>query len=408
MKIWIKLLAGGTIGVLLAYFLPETATEDIFTYLSELIINIGRYALYPLVFFSVAVGTFELRQEKRVLKVLGRTILYLAGAGVILSIIGAGSVLLMSPERIPIVIDEEVTFSTPTLKQIILQLFPRNYFKVFTETGNFLLPLFFLSFFLGLNFTFDRLITRPAVQFFDSMSRIFYHINSFVLEVMGLGMIALAGFVVLRILSIPELQLYKELIVVLGIDTAVVLLVIYPIFLYFLGGKRNPFRWLYAVLAPLLGGLASGDSYFALGFMMRNGKENLGVPRSVGSITLPIFALFGRAGTALVSGASFVLILTSYSSLGVTIPDFLWVVLHTFLISFTLGSVPGLGAFVALSMLCTLYGGGYEEGYLILKPIAPILISIAVLLDVASASFSSMLVAKHEKMRKDVEVADFI
>ena len=408
MKIWIKLLAGGIIGALLAYFLPDTSAEDIYSYLTELIINIGRYAIYPLVFFSVAVGTFELRQEKKVLKVLGRTMLYLAGAGILLSIIGAGSVLLMSPERIPIIIEEEITFSTPTLKQILLQLFPRNYFKVFTESGNHLLPLFFLSFFLGLNFTFDRLMTRPAVQFFDSMSRIFYHINSFVLEVMGLGMIALTAFLVTQILSIPELQLYSELIIVLGIDSAVVLFIIYPIFLYLLGGKKNPFRWLYAVLAPLFGGLVSGDSYFSLGFMMRNGKENLGIPRSIGSISLPIFALFGRAGTALVSGASFILILTSYSSLGITIPDFLWVVLYTFLLSFTLGSVPGLGAFVALSMLCTLYGSGYEEGYLILKPIAPILISIAVLLDVASASFSSMLIARHEKMQKEVDIMEFM
>lgn len=410
MKIWIKLLAGGVVGVLLAYFLPfeGASVYDIFSYLSELIINIGRYALYPLVFFSVAVGTFELRQEKKVLKVFGRTLLYMAGTGILLAVIGAGSVLLMSPERIPIVIEEEVTFTTPALKQIFLQLFPRNYFKVFTESGNFLLPLFFLSFFLGLNFTFDRLITRPAVQFFDAMSRIFYHINSFVLEVMGIGMIALAAFLVVEILRIPELQLYGELIIVLGIDSAIVLFAIYPIFLYLLGGKRNPFRSLYAVLAPLLGGLVSGDSYFSLGFMMRNGKENLGVPRSVGSFTLPIFALFGRAGTALVSGASFIVILTSYSSLGISIADFLWVVLYTFLISFTLGSVPGLGAFVALSMLCSLYGGGYEEGYLIVKPIAPILVSVAVLLDVASASFSSMLIAKHENMQKEIELGEYM
>ena len=118
------------------------------------------------------------------------------------------------------------------------------------------------------------------------MSRIFYHINSFVLEVMGLGMIALTAFLVTQILSIPELQLYGELIIVLGIDSAVVLFIIYPIFLYLLGGRKNPFRWLYAVLAPLFGGLVSGDSYFSLGFMMRNGKENLGIPRSIGSIPL--------------------------------------------------------------------------------------------------------------------------
>ena len=45
MKIWIKLLAGSIIGVLLGLFLPSTSgTFDLFAFLSELAVNIGRYA----------------------------------------------------------------------------------------------------------------------------------------------------------------------------------------------------------------------------------------------------------------------------------------------------------------------------------------------------------------------------
>ena len=162
------------------------------------------------------------------------------------------------------------------------------------------------------------------------------------------------------------------------------------------------------MLAPAIAGLVSGDGYFTLGFSIRNGKENFGIPRKIGSATFPLFALFGRAGTAMVSSVSFIVIINSYSSLGITALDLFWVILFSFLVSFTLGGVPGAGAFVALSSLCAAYGGGYEEGYLILKPVAPLLVSVAVLLDVATASFASMLVARHEKAQDEVDIKEFI
>ncbi len=409
MKIWIKLLAGSIIGLLLGLFLPVgDSGHEVFSYISKLVINIGRYAIFPLVFFSLAVGTFELKSEKKILRVYGRTALYMIAATVLLAVIGAVSVLLMAPERIPIVIEHELMFDRPGIKEILLQVFPQNLFLVFGGNGSFLLPLSFLAFFLGLNFTFDRLITRPAVQFFDSMSRIFYHINTFMVEILGIGMIALSAFLVLRAFGAPEIGLYKQLLLVLSIDTIMVLFGIYPGLLYLLLEKENPFRWLYATLGPAIAGLVSGDGYFSLGFLIRNGKENLGVPRKVGSATFPLFALFGRAGTAMVSAVSFIVILNSYSSLGITALDLFWVILFSFLVSFTLGGVPGAGAFVALSTMCAAYGGGFEEGYLILEPVAPILISIAVLLDVTTASFASMLVARHEKMQDNVDTKEFI
>lgn len=407
MKIWIKLLAGSIIGVLLGIFLKPAATE-VFAYISELVINIGRYAIFPLLLFSVAVGTFELKNDKKILRIYGRTILYLAVSSLLLAVLGAVSVLLMAPERIPIVIEEEILFSTPGIKEILLTVFPRNLFQLFNDSGGFLLPVYFLAFFLGLNFTFDRLVTRPAVQFFDSMSRIFYHINTFVLEIIGLGMVALSAYLVLQTVATPELGLYSQLMLVLGIDTAIVLFGVYPGLLYLLADKKNPFRWLYAVLAPAIAGMVSGDNYFTLGFLIRNGKENLGIPRKIGSATFPLFALFGRAGTAMVSAVSFIVILKSYSSLGITALDFVWVVVFSFLTSFTLGSIPGLGAFVALSALCSLYGSGYEEGYLILRPVASLLVSFAVLLDVVTASFASMLVARHEKQQQEVEIKEYV
>jgi Na+/H+-dicarboxylate symporter len=142
--------------------------------------------------------------------------------------------------------------------------------------------------------------------------------------------------------------------------------------------------------------------------LVKHGKENLGIPRRVGSAVYPLFAIFGRTGTALVASATFLLVLKSYSSLEITFFQVLWTLLFSLLISLTLGTVPGLGSYVALSTLCAFYGRGLQEGYLILRPVAPLLISFGVLLDVLTSAFVSLLVAKHENIAQEVDAYDFV
>jgi aerobic C4-dicarboxylate transport protein len=138
------------------------------------------------------------------------------------------------------------------------------------------------------------------------------------------------------------------------------------------------------------------------------GKENLGVPRSVGSAVFPVAAVFAKGGTALVTAASFILILRSFTALEITFGQVLWVMVATFGISFILGSVPGSGVLVALSLLSSSYGRGMEEVYLILLPIVPILISIGVFLDVVTSAFIGYVVAYSENMRKRIDHLDFV
>jgi Na+/H+-dicarboxylate symporter len=162
------------------------------------------------------------------------------------------------------------------------------------------------------------------------------------------------------------------------------------------------------VLAPALAGFFSGDQYLATTLLAKHGHENLGVPRRIGSAVYPLFAVFGRAGTAMVAAAGFLLVLKSYSSLEVNFLQALWTVLFTVLISLALGSVPGLGAYIAISTLCGIYGRGIQEGYLILKPIAPLLVSFGVILDVLASAFTSLLVARQAKVREEVDIYDFV
>lgn len=408
MKIWIKLLIGIAIGVLLALLVKGETALATFDSISVIVINIGRYVLFPLILFSAAIGVYELRREKKVLAALGRTFLYLGVTSVLLAGIGTLSTVILSPDRIPIVIEEEIAYSVPTLSEVLTTLFPRNLFLILGNSGDYLLPLLVFAILIGINLNFDRLSTRPAIQLFDSLSRVFYNMNAFLLEIMALGFIPLTAAFVMRMMATPELALYRQLILLLFIDSLIVVLVIYPLLLYFVAKKKRPFLWLYASMANVLFAAVSGDAYFSLASEIRHGKENYGVGRKIGAVTYPLFTLFGKAGTAMVTGASFILIITSYSSMGITFGQTLWVVLFSFLASLVVGPFPGVGVFVALSLLSAGFSSGYEEGYLILRPLLPVLMSFSVVLDVLTASLSTMLVAQRMDMRKEIDVGEFV
>ncbi len=408
MRLWIKLLAGCVFGSVLAYLAPIENYLPALDFAADVVLHIGRYVLFPLLFFSLAIGTHELRSDKKTLRLYSRGIFYVLIFTALTVIIGMLSAIVFVPNRIPILIEQEMDFTISSATALFLRIIPKNAFQIFTGDPNFLLPILFLAFLLGLNFSFDRLATRPAVQFFDSMSRIFYHINNFVLELMGIGLIVISAYLVVQLKTVPELTLFRQLLILFGIDVCVLVFGLFPLALYFFGGKENPYKWLYALIGPALIGFFTGDGIFALTGLIRYSKENLGIPRKAGVSLLPLFSIICRAGTAMVTAVSFFIILRSYSSLGLTIGGILWIMASALIVSIVTGTVPGAGPLMSLSILCTLYGNGIEEGYLILKPIVPLLISFGIVVDVLTSAVCLLLASRHEGLYEEIEVKEYI
>ncbi len=410
MKIWMRLLAGSIIGVLLGSYLPESGgdTARLFASIAEYVVSIARYFLFPLVFFGVIIGTSELMAGRRVLRLYGKTIGLLLAATAVSILIGTGAVLAVSPGRIPPIFQEAPVTDIPEIGTLLERIFPRNLFAAFSQGGDFLLPLLALGIFVGLALHYDQSAGQGVSQFADSASRVFYRLSAFVVEILGIGMIAVAAAMVFDIRAINDFQIFASLILTVSVSVGFIVLVVYPVIIYFFVDRDSALPWLYAMIAPLLTGLFSGDVYFSLPTLERVGKESLGVPRRAGSAVFSLAAVFGKAGSALVAAASFIVILRSYTALEITFAQVLWVMTSTFGVSFLLGAVPGSAAIVALAMLSNLYGRGMEEVFLILWPAAPILISLGVVLDVATAGFVALVVASTEKMRRRVDEYDFV
>jgi Na+/H+-dicarboxylate symporter len=408
MKIWLKLLIGSLVGLGLALLLPATTgIISVFDFLSTLFVRIGRFVVFPLVFFSLCIGTYELTREKRALAVYGKSLLFLLGACALLAILGVLTSALVSPARIPIPVEEAEPVARISLTELLLSLVPSNLFTIFTGSAEVMLPLMVLGLLLGFSMDFDNVAPRLLIQISDSLSRTFYHINAMVTEVIAIGMIAMGTSLVLE-LRVHDLSAFRQLFVILSVDTLIVVVGVFPLLLYWLGGKEAPFRWIYAAAAPAIAGFVSGDVYFGLGLLTRGGKESCGVPRTVGSAVYPLFTFFGRAGTAMVTGVTFILILRSYSSLEIGALEVLWVMAMSFLVSLVLGSAPGGGTLLALSLLCALYGRGRQDGYLIVRPVIPLLGAFGAMLDMVTAAVAGLLVGKTHPEWKSVDAKDFV
>jgi Na+/H+-dicarboxylate symporter len=323
-------------------------------------------------------------------------------------VIGTLVVLLLAPRRIPPIFQEAVIPSLPSIPELVLSAFPKNLFAIFAQPGSYLLPIMAAAILVGLVLHAEGGSVVPATDVVDSAARISYRLNSWVVEALAVGMIGVAAYYVMRLRTVSDIALFAPLVLVVAAVSGLFVLVVFPLVTYFLGGRYSPLAWLYAQINPALFAFFSGDSYFALGALLRISKENFGESRSVAAPALTLSAVFAKSGSALVVAAAFLTVLRSYTALEITGGQVLLVMLLSFSVSLLLGAAPGATVLVGLSVLARVFGNGIDEIYLILFPVLPILTGIAALTDTVTSAFVSFMVSHWERKRRIVDVVDFI
>ncbi|TYT77922.1 dicarboxylate/amino acid:cation symporter [Treponema phagedenis] len=409
MKIWLKYLIGIIIGVGFSFL---ASSENVFfteatAFISNITILAGRYSLYPVLFFGFTVSIFELRENRGLFRIAVLTILIAAGFALLLSAIGLVSVLVRQPARIPIFVEGVSQIQQIGIKESILQLLPASAFEAFVN-GSYILPLCILGGFAGAGCVVDKAIAKPSLTLFDSLARVSYAVMVFFVDILAIGFIAVSAHWVIEFRVMLSSKIFIDFIILLFVNCIIIAGVIYPVIIKLICRDINPYRVIYAAMAPCFAAFISGDANMTLPVLLRHSNESLGVRRRISSVTLPMFSVFGRAGTAMVITVSFIVILKSYSSLGVGIRDMFWLIGVASLFSFCLGRFPSGGAFIALTAICMLYGGGFESGYLILRPAAFYLGSIACALDALTALTGTYIIGHLSQMTMDKDLRFFI
>ncbi|MCI6808661.1 MAG: cation:dicarboxylase symporter family transporter [Spirochaetia bacterium] len=411
MKVWIKYIIGIALGLIVALILPvdNAVMAGILSFLNDLVIHIGRYVVVPLIFCTTIVSFNKLRSSKLILKTSIWTFSIIIISSLLLTFVGILSILTVKLPRIPITVDTSTDTFVLGVKNMILSLFPFSAFNSILE-GSFLLVGFLFAALIGWEsaVNVESTIFKPVFTLADSLSKLFYNIAVFFTEAMSILCIVIMCCWTVSFKSIILSGIYTPMIIMFLVDLILIVGVIYPLIIRYLCHDPHPYRVLYASIAPALLSFISGDSNLVLPLTIRHAKESLGIRRRCGGFTFPLFSIFARGGSALVTTISFILIWRSYSSLSIPFTDVLWIFGVSFGLSFLLGGLPSGCAFILLTILCGKYARGFETSFLLLKPAALIICSFATLFDTITAMFGSYIVAVKTKMIEHHTIQHFI
>ena len=411
MKVWVKLLIGAVLGMTIGFLLPyeSKGVLSAFQWLEKLALGIGRYAVIPVLVFSLTIAVYELRMDGQFWPMVLKNILLIIAVSIFVIFTGIVVTMIFSPGRVPIETIEQLETLTLDPGANILEIFPSNMFSVLTGNGVFIFPVCVFAFFLGMGLNYDRNYSKPVISLVDSLSRIFYHIASFFSEILGFIIIVLSAYWAVRFGSILQAKVFTDLVVLLGLFSIVLCFVILPLFLYLLKPKVNPWLVLYGFLGPAIAAFFSGDINLTIPVLQRHSKENFGIRRRSSSLSIALFSAFCRCGSAMVAAAAFIVIIKSYSYLRISSIDLFAIGFRAFLISFLIARHPGDGAYIALASLCLSYGNGeYRTGYLILQPMAFYLVAIGTFIDVMLNAFGSYVLARTNDFCKEKNLVRFI
>jgi Na+/H+-dicarboxylate symporter len=336
----------------------------------------------------------ELQDDQTAVKTLATAAIVLAAALVFAVAVGALSVLVLQPQRIPPMVQEGRAATSPEILSILTETIPGNAFRLFVAGDSALLMIVLFGMLVGATLRFDREITSPISLVADSANRILYRLNAWLTQVIGFALAIPAAMVLVGTRQTADLALFGQLLLVVVTAALFVGVVAYPVVLYAIDRARaRPVTWLYRMTPAGVAALVSGDLFFASATFSRVSNENQGIPRRVGGVVPPLMAVFGRAGTALVSVAAFLLVIRSYTALEIGVAAVLELTMAGVLYSLLLGRHPAGAVMVLLSYLSVRYGRGMEESYLILLPVMPLLERIGAWLDVMTVGFVSQAVA---------------
>ena len=410
MKIWIKYLIGVVLGVTIAFLFPQDSelANSIISFLQDMAIKASKYSLFPFLFFTLILGTYKLKESTSIFKVLFFSIIFTITVSFLCSAFGFLSITLFSSPRVPIFQEEGALNASLGIRDAFLRVFPPNAFLSFSESL-FILPICIFSVFIGTACATDKLNARPLLPLFDSLSRLFYSIMAFFVDLFSIALIAISAYWMLIFRQLLLNRAFIRFITLLVINFLVILLIIYPIILKIFCRKVNPYKIIYASIAPIIVAFFSGDSNLTLNVLFRHANESLGVRRRMTSFVLPFLSTFARAGSAMVITVSFLVIITSYSSLGMSnFWDMMYIIFVSVLLSFSISHCGKEGVYIAISAVCALYGNGFESGFLILHPAIFFMASIATALDAVTALVGVYIISYHLQMTNTRELRFFI
>ncbi|MBC7195071.1 MAG: dicarboxylate/amino acid:cation symporter [Caldisericia bacterium] len=399
----LRILIGLIIGVIVG--LAVGPKIEVISPLGDLLIRLLKMIVVPVIFFSLITGAASIAPSK-----LGRVgvkiIVYYLITTVIAVIIGLIFANLLKP-GVGLTLPGEAPgkeLTAPSVVQTLLNIIPTN--PVDSLAKGDVLPIIFFALIFGIAISIlkeskDERLREGAnlvYKFSDAAAEIMYKIVGGVLQYAPIGVFALIAIVfgkqgpkAFGPLGMVTLTVYLGL--------AVHLFLVYGGALSLFG--LSFYKFLKGAKEAMLTAFVTRSSSATLPITMKNTDENLGVPKSIYSFTLPLGATINMDGTCLYQGVCALFVAFAVGA-NLTFSQQMIIVLTATLASIGTAGVPGAGAIMLLMVLNSV-GFKVEAGTAVAAAYAMILGIDAILdmgrtcLNVTGDMVGTTIVAKTEK-----------
>ncbi len=404
-NILIGMVAGLILGSLFHLMTPS-ADGIIMTYLVNGLFDIGgsifiaslKLLVVPLVFFSLACGASNLSDGSSMGRIGLKTVgLYLMTTAVAISLAlivattidpGIGMNLSTSTEFIP--------KESPTLKQVLINIFPTNPLKAMAE-GNMLQVIVFA---ILVGVAINR-CGEPGARIRETLN----DWNGVIMRlIMMFMMVAPIGIFCLMVTLFANMGFSAIADLIKYFMTVVVVLLIhfaltYSIAIRTLGGL--PAFAFYRKFSPVMAyAFSTSSSNATLPITLEAVEHGLGVKNEVASFTVPLGATINMDGTAIMQGVATVFIAQAFN-IDISMTGYLMVILTATLASIGTAGVPGVGLITLALVLQQV--GLPVEGIALIIGVDRLLDMMRTAVNVTGDATVSTIVARSEG-KLDVEV----
>ena len=393
MALTTKIFIGLALGILLGIILqpnPDIAVNFVKPF-GTLFLNLIKLVIVPLVFFSLVVGTCSMDDVRKLGRIGGKTVAYYlmtTAFAVTIGLILANVTNVGAGYTIPVDATYEIT-APPNVIDTLLNIIPANPLKALVD-GNMLQVIAF-AIIIGAGIIGIGEKGKILQQMFDSGAEVMYKIIGKIMEFAPIGVFALITPVVAQNGPSVLLPLLKLIIVVYA-GCAIHALFTYSSTLWIFA-KVTPMQFFKGIAPAMVFSFTTASSSATLPITMKRTEENLGVPKSICSFTLPLGATINMDGTAIYQGICAFFIAQIY---GIDLPVSaqLTIILTATLASIGTAGVPGAGM-IMLGMVLQAVGLPIE-GIVIIAGVDRILDMMRTMINITGDAACSVVVAATE------------
>ena len=388
-KIFIGLILGIILGIILQSN-PDIAVNYVKP-IGTLFLNLIKLVIVPLVFFSLIVGTCSMDDVRKLGRIGGKTGAYYlltTAFAVTIGLILANLTNVGVGYTIPVDATYEIT-APPNVVDTLLNIIPANPLKALVD-GNMLQVIAF-AIIIGAGIIGIGEKGKILQQVFDSGAEVMYKIIGTIMNFAPIGVFALITPVVAQ--NGPSILLpLLKLIIVVYAGCAIHALFTYSSTLWIFS-RVTPFQFFRGIAPAMIFAFTTASSSATLPITMKNTEENLGVPKSICSFTLPLGATVNMDGTAIYQGICAFFIAQIYG-IDLPISAQLTVILTATLASIGTAGVPGAGM-IMLGMVLQSVGLPIE-GIVIIAGVDRILDMMRTMINITGDAACSVIVAATE------------